>query len=74
MGGENSVVDAAAMGGRRDHTGERLIGYRAEVGHGEPMGVERGVDGIEGDTALGEEVAFLGIDLGRGGGGGGAER
>ena len=63
MGRENLVVDTAAMSGRRDHSCERLIGYRAEVRHGEAMGVEGGVDGIKGDTALGNNIELLGIDL-----------
>ena len=63
MGRENLVVDTAAMSGRRDHARERLVGYRAEVRHGEPVSVERSMDGIEGYTALGDDIEFLRVDL-----------
>ena len=44
-------------------TSEGLLRDGAEIGHGEPMRGERGVESVEGDAALGGNMLFLRVDL-----------
>ena len=40
-----------------------LLGYRAEIGHGEAVGGQGGVETLQGDAALGLDISFFRIDL-----------
>lgn len=61
--GEHGLVEAGAMGGGRDDTAEGLVGDGAEIDHGEAMLCEGGVEGIEGDAGLGDDITLVDIDL-----------
>ena len=61
--GEHGLVEAGAMGGGRDDTAEGLVGDGAEVDHGEAMLCEGGVEGVEGDAGLGDDITLVDIDL-----------
>lgn len=61
--GDDLEVHAGAVGGGGDDAGEGLVGDGAEVDHGEAAGGEGGMEGVEGDAALGDDEALLGVDL-----------
>ena len=63
VGGDDLEVHTGAVGGGGDDTGQGLVGNRAEIDHGKVVGGEGGMEGTQGDAALGKDMTFLWVDL-----------
>lgn len=63
MGGDNAMIDARSVGCGGDDAAKRLVGDGADVDHGKTVFGKFGVEGVEGDAGLGDDVAFVDVDL-----------
>lgn len=63
VGGDNAIIDASAVSRGGDDAAERLVGDGADVGHGKTVLGKLGMQGVEGDAGLCDDVAFLDVDL-----------
>lgn len=63
MRGDNTIVDASSVGRGGDDAAEGLVGDGTDVCHGEAVLRELSMQGIEGDASLGDDVAFVDVDL-----------
>ena len=64
MGGDNAIIDARSVRRGGDDAAERLVGDGTDVDHGKTVLGKFGMQCVEGDAGLGDDVAFVDVDLG----------
>ena len=63
MCGDNAIIDARSVGCGGDDAAKGLVGDGADVDHGEAVFGKLDMEGVEGDASLGDDVAFVDVDL-----------
>lgn len=63
MRGNNAIIDASSVCCGGDDAGERLVGDGTDVDHRKTVPGKLGMQCVECDTGLSDDVAFVGVDL-----------
>lgn len=63
MRGDNAIIDASSVCRGGDDAAERLVGDGTDVDHRKTVLGKLGMQCVEGDTGLGDDIAFVDVDL-----------